>query len=51
MADERKKCAHGSCTCMAAQGSKYCSTLCEDATGVTTLQCDCGHQGCKRQEL
>ena len=51
MADEHKKCADETCSCMAAPGSKYCSTFCEDAKDMTTLQCDCGHAGCERKGL
>ncbi len=46
MADEKKKCAHEGCSCLAAEGSKYCSLFCEDAKGMTTIKCDCGHVGC-----
>ena len=51
MADEKKKCAHESCKCMAAEGSKYCSSVCEDSVGFTTLKCDCGHAGCEAAAL
>jgi hypothetical protein len=40
------KCAHMACNCMAPAGQKYCSTHCQDAKGMTTLSCHCGHQGC-----
>ena len=40
------KCAHMACTCMAPVGKKFCSTHCEDAKGMTTLTCHCGHVGC-----
>jgi hypothetical protein len=40
------KCAHMACTCMAPAGKKFCSTHCEDAKGMTTLSCHCGHHGC-----
>jgi hypothetical protein len=40
------KCAHMACTCIAPTGKKYCSTHCEDAKGMTTLSCHCGHHGC-----
>ena len=46
-----KKCAHEGCMCQAAPDSKYCSTLCEDSVGKTTLECDCGHPGCAAQKL
>jgi hypothetical protein len=46
MSDEKKKCAHDTCSCMAAPGSKYCSTICEDSKALTTLKCDCGHADC-----
>jgi hypothetical protein len=51
MADEKKKCAHETCSCMAADDSKYCSTFCEDSAGTTTLKCDCGHAGCEAASL
>lgn len=41
-----KKCAHEGCSCIAAEGSKYCSTYCADSVGKTTLGCDCPHAGC-----
>jgi hypothetical protein len=43
---EAKKCAHEGCSCMAAEGSKYCSEYCQDSKGFTTLSCDCKHPGC-----
>jgi hypothetical protein len=46
-----KKCAHETCQCLARDGQKYCSTFCEDAKNVTSLQCDCGHPGCSSQKL
>ena len=50
MAD-RKKCAHETCTCIAPEGQKYCSPICEDSTSMTTLQCDCGHPGCANNDI
>jgi hypothetical protein len=44
---EEKKCAHDSCCCPPAPGSKYCSNFCEDSRKLTTLTCDCGHECCK----
>ena len=41
-----EKCAHKICTCLAKNGSKYCSQQCEDSKDLTTLQCDCGHPHC-----
>jgi hypothetical protein len=46
---EPKKCAHEGCTCLVADGAKYCSQICEDSVGVTQLQCDCKHPGCGAQ--
>ena len=51
MADDNKKCKHTGCSCMAPKGSDYCSTLCQDAKGTTTLQCDCGHSACDANKL
>jgi len=50
MADS-KKCAHSTCNCVAAEGSKFCSNYCKDSKNLTTLQCDCGHPGCATQKL
>ena len=49
MAQEKgQKCAHQSCACMAPQGEKYCSQLCEDAgSGEIEIACDCGHPACQ----
>jgi hypothetical protein len=47
MADDDKKCAHPACTCQAAEGSKFCSTYCEDAgDDEVEISCDCGHEVC-----
>jgi hypothetical protein len=51
MATESKKCAMDGCTCVPSEGKKYCSTYCEDAKGVTTLKCECGHPSCKGEKL
>ena len=48
---EMKKCAHAGCQCMAPKGEKYCSTYCQDAKDVTTLECECGHPACERTAL
>jgi hypothetical protein len=50
MADS-KKCAHETCRCIVPSGQKYCSTVCEDSKGVTTLGCDCNHPDCAAQKL
>lgn len=52
MADDRKKCAHERCVCMATADSDYCSAYCEAASGtvvsdeIVVMKCECGHQGC-----
>lgn len=51
MADDVKKCKHTGCKCMAERGSDYCSTICKDTEGTTTLQCDCGHSACNSAKL
>lgn len=43
---DTKKCKHAGCTCMAREGSDFCSEFCEDAKDTTTLACDCPHSGC-----
>jgi hypothetical protein len=45
--DETKKCAHELCSCVAAEGSKYCSLSCEESKDTTEIACECGHPGCK----
>ena len=50
MADEsqQKKCARETCGCPAADGSKYCSEECEDASKVHMMEigCTCHHPDC-----
>ena len=49
MADQDdNQCGHALCTCTAAPDSAYCSSHCEaaEASGTTTIACDCGHTGC-----
>jgi len=43
---ESKKCAHAACSCMVSDGKKYCSQMCEDSKKITTLKCNCKHEGC-----
>jgi hypothetical protein len=43
----RQMCAHPSCNCIAAEGSRYCSPYCEAARDTTEISCNCGHQGCE----
>lgn len=44
---QTEKCAHPNCTCPAEEGSKYCSTACEDSRNTTEVFCDCGHDDCR----
>ena len=44
--NQTETCAHPSCVCAPATGSKYCSTLCEGNAGTTDIICACGHSGC-----
>jgi hypothetical protein len=39
------KCAHPSCNCQVAQGTKFCSDYCKMAPAID-LRCDCKHAGC-----
>ena len=50
MAQTYDKCAHPSCTCSPAAGSKYCSQYCEDAGDTTEIGCNCGHSRCNEPE-
>jgi hypothetical protein len=43
---EAKKCAHTACSCTVPDGKKYCSQMCEDSAGVTSLTCHCKHAEC-----
>jgi hypothetical protein len=43
---ETKKCAHALCTCLVSDDKKYCSQMCEDSMGMTSLACDCKHPRC-----
>ncbi len=44
--DDREKCEHVICTCMADEDSDYCSAYCESAGDSVELACNCGHPGC-----
>jgi hypothetical protein len=46
-ATEQPKCAHPSCNCKAANGSKYCSDYCKKAPEIE-LHCNCMHADCGR---
>ena len=48
-ADDRERCKHGPCECMAAEDEDYCSTYCENAAAVSEaeISCSCGHAGCR----
>jgi hypothetical protein len=46
MADQKKKCAHPSCSCSVPADRKYCSQYCEDAKDTLELSCNCEHPGC-----
>lgn len=41
-----KKCAHPSCSCVAAKDSNYCGTYCEGKGTRDDILCDCGHPDC-----
>ena len=52
--EDEKICAHGTCNCLAAEGSDYCSPYCEEVGKTTNITpdgaqeiiCDCGHPTC-----
>jgi hypothetical protein len=50
MTNEQKnqKCHRATCSCPAAEGSKYCSEECEDAAKVHLMEigCTCHHAAC-----
>jgi len=41
------KCATPACNCVPADGKKYCSTFCAEATPVTEVICQCKHIECE----
>ncbi len=41
------KCKHPTCSCLAAEGSGYCSTQCEAVKDTPDIDCRCTHAGCK----
>jgi hypothetical protein len=43
---EKKKCKHVPCSCMIADGEKYCSAVCEAAGETVDITCECGHPQC-----
>jgi hypothetical protein len=45
-----KKCAHPVCKCMVTgdEFGDYCSAHCEEAKEMAELQCECGHNVCRR---
>jgi len=46
-----EKCAHAPCVCIPPTGEKYCSTYCEEAKDLTTLECECNHPACAAEKL
>jgi metallothionein len=46
-----KKCANPACSCIPADGQKFCSAHCESLKGSVEAICDCGHPGCKGDAL
>jgi hypothetical protein len=47
--EQKKKCAHPSCSCLVEKGKKYCSDYCHDARGTMELSCNCRHPQCAEQ--
>jgi hypothetical protein len=47
---EPKKCENPSCACLTDDGEDYCGPFCESSTGVTEVQCECGHDPCRNYE-
>ena len=48
MAKTPKKCANEACSCISADGSKFCCRHCEGMSGKIELVCGCGHDDCGR---
>ncbi len=49
--ENKSTCAHPACGCAAAADSKYCSTSCAYAVGLTEITCQCGHATCPAAEV
>jgi len=47
MAAKSTKCKHPPCTCMATDGSDYCSTECAAMEKTPDLDCLCPHPNCQ----
>ncbi len=45
------KCARPGCSCVPADGTKYCSPVCADAKNITELTCQCQHPKCQGEAL
>jgi hypothetical protein len=41
------KCKHPACSCLAMEGSEYCSAQCEAVKNTPDVDCRCNHGGCK----
>jgi hypothetical protein len=44
-----QKCAHPACKCLVPSNGphgKYCSVVCQNASEVADVKCNCGHPGC-----
>jgi hypothetical protein len=41
-----KKCANPACSCVPADGAKYCSAHCEGIGDRVEVMCRCGHPEC-----
>jgi hypothetical protein len=48
---DAKKCANPACSCIPADGQKFCSAHCESIKGSVEAICDCGHPACKGDAL
>jgi hypothetical protein len=48
---DAKKCANPACSCIPADGQKFCSAHCEGLKGSVEAICECGHPACKGDAL
>ena len=48
-AQDREKCDHAPCQCIASGDADYCGVYCENAAkaGEIEIACGCGHPGCE----
>jgi hypothetical protein len=47
--EDKKRCAHPSCSCVVSPERKYCSVQCAAMEDVRDIDCRCAHAACSRK--